>query len=150
MIALLQRVRSARVEVGGEPIAAIDAGTLAFAGFHAADRLGDCARMAQRITGLRMFEDDDGRMNLDLEQAAGALLLVPQFTLAADTGSGRRPGFHTAAPAEDARALFEELDRQCRMLCSRVETGSFRAHMRVHLVNDGPVTFLLHGRDGTE
>ena len=148
MIALLQRVSRARVEAEDGAGASIGAGTLALVGFHAGDDIADCARMAERIAGFRMFEGADGRMNLSLADVDGALLLVPQFTLAADTRRGRRASLHTAAAASAARALFEELRAQCAERCARLAVGSFRARMQVHLVNDGPASFLLLAGDG--
>ena len=147
MIALLQRVRRARVEVAGDAVAAIGAGTLALVGFHGADTSGSCARMAERMVGLRMFEDAEGRMRLALADIGGALLLVPQFTLAADTRRGLRPSLHTAAPAAQARALFEALRAQCARRLEAVAAGAFGARMQVHLVNDGPASFLLESRE---
>lgn len=143
MIALLQRVVRARVEAGGERLGAIGAGTLALAGFHAGDDPARVPRLAERILALRMFADEDGRMNRSLAAAGGGLLLVPQFTLAADTTRGARPSFDAAAPADEARALFEALCAACRERHPEVRTGRFGADMRVELINDGPVTFAL-------
>ena len=143
MIALLQRVERARVEVGGECVGAIGAGTLALAGFHAGDDPARVPRLAERILALRMFADGDGRMNRALAETGGGLLLVPQFTLAADTGRGARPSFDSAAAATEARALFEALCAACRERHPAVATGRFGADMRVELVNDGPATFAL-------
>ena len=143
MIALLQRVARARVEVGGECVGAIGAGTLALAGFHAGDDPARIPRLAERILGLRMFADGDGRMNRALAEAGGGLLLVPQFTLAADTTRGARPSFDAAAPAAEARVLFEALRAACSARHPEVRSGRFGADMRVELVNDGPVTFAL-------
>lgn len=143
MIALLQRVVRARVEVGGERVGEIGAGTLALAGFHAGDDPARVPRLAERILGLRMFADGDGRMNRALAETGGGLLLVPQFTLAADTTRGARPSFGAAAPAGEARALFEALCAACRERHPEVCAGRFGADMQVALVNDGPVTFAL-------
>ena len=143
MIALLQRVVRARVEVGGERIGEIGAGTLALAGFHAGDDPARVPRLAERILGLRMFADGDGRMNRALAETSGGLLLVPQFTLAADTSRGARPSFGAAAPAGEARALFEALCAACRERHPEVRAGRFGADMQVALINDGPVTFAL-------
>ena len=143
MIALLQRVARARVEVGGECVGEIGAGTLAMAGFHAGDDPARIPRLAERILGLRMFADGDGRMNRALAETGGGLLLVPQFTLAADTTRGARPSFGAAAPADEAHALFEALCTACRERHPEVRAGRFGADMQVALVNDGPVTFAL-------
>ena len=143
MIALLQRVARARVAAGGERLGEIGAGTLALASFHAGDDPARVPRLAERILGLRMFADGAGRMNRALAEAGGGLLLVPQFTLAADTTRGARPSFASAAPAAEARALFEELCAACRERHPEVQAGRFGADMRVELVNDGPVTFAL-------
>ena len=143
MIALLQRVARARVDIGGERVGEIGAGTLALAGFHAGDNPARVPRLAERILGLRMFADGDGRMNRALAETGGGLLLVPQFTLAADTTRGARPSFGAAAPAAEARALFEALCAACRERHPEVRAGRFGADMQVTLVNDGPVTFAL-------
>ena len=143
MIALLQRVARARVEAGGECVGAIGAGTLALAGFHAGDDPARIPRLAERILGLRMFADGDGRMNRALAETGGGLLLVPQFTLAADTARGARPSFDAAAPADEARVLFEALRAACSARHPEVRSGRFGADMQVELVNDGPVTFAL-------
>ena len=144
MLALIQRVTAARVDVDGETIGAIGPGLLAFVGIQHDDGLAQVERMATRLLGYRVFADDEGRMNRSLADSGGGLLLVSQFTLAADTGSGMRPGFSTAAAPEKAEPLFAELLATCRQKhAAGVETGRFGAHMTVTLVNDGPVTFLL-------
>ena len=144
MICLIQRVGHARVLVGDEVVGAIDAGLLALAGLEPGDGDAQVARMAERLLGYRVFADDEGRMNRSLADAGGGLLLVSQFTLAADTRSGMRPGFSTAAAPEIAEPVFNRLVARCReAYAGRVETGRFGAHMTVELVNDGPVTFLL-------
>jgi D-aminoacyl-tRNA deacylase len=143
MIALLQRVAEARVEVDGRTVGSIGRGILAFIGVEAGDTASQAVRLVERMLSYRIFPDDQGRMNLDLREIDGDLLIVPQFTLAADTSRGNRPGFQTAAPPAEARALFETLLAQARALHARVETGEFGAAMRVSLVNDGPVTFSL-------
>src|SRR4249919_308142 len=140
MLALIQRVTHAQVTVDG----AIDAGLLAMVGVQPDDGDAAVARMAERLLGYRVFADDAGRMNRSLADCAGGLLLVSQFTLAADTASGMRPGFSTAAAPEQAEPLFAKLVLTCRQgHTGRVETGRFGAHMVVSLTNDGPVTFLL-------
>jgi len=144
MLALIQRVSRARVLVGDEVVGAIDGGLLAFVGLEPEDGDAQVARMTGRLLGYRVFADGQGRMNRSLADTGGGLLLVSQFTLAADTRSGMRPGFSTAAPPEVAEPAFNRLVASCREQHSgRVEIGRFGAHMTVELVNDGPVTFLL-------
>ena len=144
MLALIQRVSSASVEVEGATVGAIDAGLLAFVGMEPGDTDAHVRRMAERLLGYRVFEDPQGKMNLALKDTGGGLLLVSQFTLAADTRSGMRPSFSTAAAPEIAEPGFNNVVETCRQLhAGRVETGRFGAHMVVRLVNDGPVTFLL-------
>ena len=144
MISLIQRVTRARVLVDGEVVGAIDGGLLALVGLEPGDGDAQVERMASRLLGYRVFADDQGRMNRSLSDTGGGLLLVSQFTLAADTRSGMRPGFSTAAPPEAAEPGFNRLVETCRRAhAGRVETGRFGAHMGVELVNDGPVTFLL-------
>ena len=143
MIALIQRVTRARVEVEGAVVGAIGSGLLALVAVEPGDGEAQVGRMADRLLGYRVFADDQGRMNRSLADTGGGLLLVPQFTLAADTGSGMRPSFSSAAPPGGARAGFEALLAAVRARHAPVETGRFGAHMAVHLVNDGPVTFLL-------
>ena len=123
--------------------AAIGAGTLAFIGVRRGDTPASAARLAERLLGYRIFSDTDGRMNLSLRDVGGALLLVPQFTLAADTHKGTRAGFSTAAPPEEAQRLFEHLRACAARAYAPVSAGVFGAHMQVLLVNDGPVTFWL-------
>lgn len=143
MLALIQRVTRAQVAVGGETVGAIGPGLLALVGIEPGDGEAQVARMAQRLIGYRVFDDGAGRMNLALAQTGGGLLLVSQFTLAADTASGMRPGFQTAAAPGIAEPVFNRLVEACRRAHPTVETGRFGAHMEVSLVNDGPVTFLL-------
>jgi D-aminoacyl-tRNA deacylase len=143
LIALLQRVARAQVDVDGRTVGAIGRGILALVGMEAGDGAATADRLIERVLAYRMFPDDQGRMNRDLREIAGDLLIVPQFTLAADTSKGNRPGFQTAAPPAEARGLFEALLTQARSLHARVETGEFGADMQVSLVNDGPVTFIL-------
>jgi D-aminoacyl-tRNA deacylase len=144
MLALIQRVTQARVEVDGDVIGAIGPGLLALVGIQPGDSESQIARMAQRLLGYRVFADAQGKMNQSLADTGGGLLLVSQFTLAADTSSGMRPGFSTAAPPELAEPLFARLVQTCRKEhAGGVETGRFGAHMVIQLVNDGPVTFLL-------
>lgn len=143
MIALLQRVGEASVAVGGERIAAIGRGMLALVAVERDDAEAEVERMADRLLSFRMFPDAAGRMNLDIRAASGALLLVPQFTLAADTSSGNRPSFSGSAPPEAGRLHFDALVAALRVRGQTVETGRFGADMQVALVNDGPVTFEL-------
>lgn len=143
MIALLQRVAEASVLVEGETVAAIGPGLLALVAVERGDGEAQAARLAERVLGYRMFADPQGRMNLSLRATGGALLAVPQFTLAADTASGTRPSLSRAAdPAQGAR-LFERFVACARASGTHVATGRFGAHMQVRLVNDGPVTFWL-------
>lgn len=146
MIALLQRVSEAAVTVGGEPVAAIGPGLAVFVCVERGDSAAQAARLAERLSGYRVFADHAGRMNRSVADTGGALLLVPQFTLAADTRKGTRPGLGRAAPPEQGRGLFEELAVRLRARGVHVETGRFGAHMQVALVNDGPVTFWLEAR----
>jgi len=144
MLALIQRVTSAAVVVDGETVGAIGLGLLALIGIEPDDGESQTARMAERLLGYRVFADEMGRMNLSLTDTGGGLLLVSQFTLAADTRSGMRPGFSTAAAPELAEPVFNRLVDTCRARHrAGVETGRFGAHMVISLVNDGPVTFLL-------
>jgi D-tyrosyl-tRNA(Tyr) deacylase len=144
MIALIQRVASAAVTVDGDTIGAIGPGLLALVGVEPGDGEAQVARMARRLLGYRVFADEAGRMNRSLADTGGGLLLVSQFTLAADTSSGMRPGFSTAMAPAEAERIFAGLVAKCRESHDRgVETGRFGAHMVVSLANDGPVTFLL-------
>ena len=143
MIALVQRVLEASVTIDGKRTAHIGDGVLALVGVEREDTEAEAARLAERLLRFRMFADARDRMNLDVVAVGGAVLLVPQFTLAADTRRGHRPGFSTAAEPERARALFEALRETVAAGVDEVATGSFGAHMRVSSVNDGPVTFSL-------
>ena len=143
MKCLLQRVTRASVTVDEEVVGRIQRGLLVLVGVEPEDTAQMVSRMAERLLKYRVFSDNEGRMNLNVEQAWGAILLVSQFTLAADTTSGNRPGFSTAAAPEQASRLCEDLADQLVLSGIRVETGQFGAHMSVSLVNDGPVTFLL-------
>jgi len=140
---LLQRVSEARVEVAGEVVGAIDQGLLVLVGVEPQDDRASADRLLHRLLNYRVFADAEGRMNCSVQDVQGGLLLVSQFTLAADTRKGLRPGFSTAAPPQQAEALFDYLLAQARTAWPRVETGRFGADMQVHLVNDGPVTILL-------
>ena len=143
MIALIQRVTEARVVVGGEVVGAIGRGLLAFVAVEPGDTGARAERLLERVLGYRVFPDTEGRMNLGLTDVGGGLLLVPQFTLAADTRKGMRPSFSSAAAPQDGRLLFDHLVDQARAAHPEVATGRFGADMQVALVNDGPVTFWL-------
>lgn len=140
---LIQRVRGARVEVEGEIVGAIDQGLLALVGIEPQDDAASLAKGLQRLLNYRVFSDDAGKMNLSLTDVNGGLLLVSQFTLAADTKSGLRPSFSSAAPPAQGLVLFEQLVALACEQHPQVASGRFGADMQVHLVNDGPVTFLL-------
>lgn len=143
MIALIQRVSEASVVVQERTVGTIGRGVLALIGVQRGDDEASAARLLERLLGYRLFEDEAGRMNLSLREVAGGLLLVPQFTLAADTHKGTRAGFSGAEAPDRARALFETLLGMARTQHAQVACGQFGAHMRVALVNDGPVTFWL-------
>ena len=143
MIALLQRVRQAQVEIDSECVAAISAGLLVLVGVQHDDDEATADRLLERLLGYRVFADIKGRMNLNVKQAGGELLLVPQFTLAADTSSGMRPGFSTAASPAVGEQLFSYMLAQARLQPLPVASGRFGEDMQVSLVNDGPVTFWL-------
>ncbi|RTZ79299.1 MAG: D-tyrosyl-tRNA(Tyr) deacylase [Gammaproteobacteria bacterium] len=143
MIGLLQRVTHASVSVDGECIGEIGRGILVLVGVQKGDDERRAGRLLERLLGYRVFPDGTGRMNLSLRDIGGGLLLVPQFTLAADTRKGTRAGFSTAAPPEEGRRLFEYLLDAARQAHPDVASGSFGADMQVALVNDGPVTFWL-------
>jgi|SRR5579883_1822253 len=143
MIGLLQRVSQAEVRVAGEPVGTIGRGLLVLVGVRPSDTEDQADRLLDRLLKYRVFPDEVGKMNLSLQQVSGDLLLVPQFTLAADTHHGLRPGFSTAAPPAQGAPLYEHLLTRARAQHERVESGVFGADMQVSLVNDGPVTFWL-------
>lgn len=144
MIALIQRVARAEVRIDGRSVAAIEAGLLAMIGIVREDSAAQGSRLLQRVLDYRVFPDAAGRMNRSLRDSGGGLLLLPQFTLAADTDGGNRPGFQTAAAPERARALYGQLLEAARAShLGPVASGEFGAQMAVELVNDGPVTFWL-------
>jgi D-aminoacyl-tRNA deacylase len=143
VIGLLQRVSSASVRVEGETIGAIGPGLLVLAGFRSGDRAERIPRLVERVLNYRVFADEHGRMNRSLRDIGGGLLVVPQFTLAADTNSGNRPSFTPAAPPDEGEALFEALVEQVKRDWPGSAFGRFGADMQVALVNDGPVTFWL-------
>ena len=143
MIALIQRVSEARVVIRDEEVAAIGHGVLALIGVRRGDTDAAVGRLLERLLSYRIFPDSDGRMNLSVRDVAGGVLLVPQFTLAADTKKGTRAGFSTAAEPDEARRLFTQLVEDAHTAYAPVSAGVFGAHMKVALVNDGPVTFWL-------
>ncbi|WP_407294349.1 D-aminoacyl-tRNA deacylase [Stutzerimonas zhaodongensis] len=143
MKALIQRVRQARVEVAGETVGSIDQGLLVLLGVEREDDQARADKLLHKLLRYRVFSDENGKMNRSVADVGGGLLLVSQFTLAADTSSGLRPSFSTAAPPELGRALYDYLVAQARLQHAQVACGRFGADMQVHLQNDGPVTFLL-------
>jgi D-aminoacyl-tRNA deacylase len=143
MIALLQRVSRARVEVEGDTVGAIDAGLLVLLCAERNDSTAEADALLAKLLAYRVFADGQGKMNRSVSEVDGGLLLVPQFTLAADTRSGTRPSFTPAAAPEEGRRLFEHFVERASACLARVETGRFGAHMQVSLTNDGPVTFWL-------
>jgi D-tyrosyl-tRNA(Tyr) deacylase len=148
MRAVIQRVTRASVEVEGSIVGVIGAGLLVLLGIAKGDGDADCRFMVEKLRGLRIFSDDAGKMNRSLGDVGGAILLVSQFTLLGNTKSGRRPGFEEAAPPQEAKRWYEEVSAALKAEGTTVETGVFAAHMKVELVNDGPVTFLLDSRSG--
>ncbi len=150
MRAVLQRVREARVEVEGRVVGAIGPGLLVLLGVAEGDTAREADWMAQKLPQLRIFGDEEGKMNRSLLDLGGSMLLVSQFTLFGDVRRGRRPSFTGAAPPEEADRLYQYVAGKIRAAGVSVETGVFQAHMQVHLVNDGPVTLLLDTRQGGE
>ncbi|MGQ9634137.1 MAG: D-aminoacyl-tRNA deacylase [Bryobacteraceae bacterium] len=149
MRALIQRVGTARVEVDGQTVAQIGAGLLVFLGVAKSDTRRDADYLADKVAGLRIFPDQDGRMNRSLVETGGSILVVSQFTLYADVSRGRRPGFEMAADPRTARQLYEYFVEALQLRGLPVQTGVFQAHMAVHLVNDGPVTLLIDSGKNT-
>ena len=143
MIALLQRVTEASVTIDGTVSAAIDKGLCVLIGVQHNDSESSSQKLVNKLLHFRVFPDEQGRMNIDIQESGGALLLVPQFTLAADTAHGRRPGFSSAAEPDMARSLFDDFCQRARVLMPELKTGTFGADMKVALINDGPVTFWL-------
>lgn len=143
MIGLLQRVDGAAVEVDGREIARIGPGLLVLVGVERGDDEGVADRLLERLASYRVFADGEGRMNLSVTDTQGGLLLVPQFTLAADTSKGLRPGFSRAAEPAQAERLFGYMAKRAEKRLPGAQSGRFGAHMRVSLVNDGPVTFWI-------
>jgi len=150
MRVVIQRVKQAHVDVAGATVGSIGAGLVVFVGVGHADNRKDVEYLADKITQLRMFPDDARRMNLSLIEAGGGLLVISQFTLYGDCRKGRRPSFDQAAPPEQARELYEYFVQRLRSSNTTVETGVFQAEMEVHLVNDGPVTFVLDSHQNGE
>lgn len=143
MRAVVQRVSQARVRVEGKVTGEIGTGLLVLLGVAKSDAAAAAEQLAEKTAGLRLFNDEQGKMNLSLAEVGGAVLAISQFTLYGDCRKGRRPSFDRAAPAEQARALYEEFIAALRRQGARVETGVFQAMMDVELVNDGPVTVLV-------
>ena len=143
MISIIQRVTSAKVNVDNQDIGKIGTGIMALVAVEKEDTPKDAGRLLERILNYRIFADDDDRMNLSLRDINGGLLLVPQFTLAADTQKGNRPSFISAAPPEKGRQLFDYLQDLASTIYPNVQFGQFGADMQVTLVNNGPVTFIL-------
>jgi len=150
MIALIQRVTQGRVTVEGASVGSIGAGLVALVCAERGDAVAQADALVDKVLGYRVFGDAQGRMNLSVRDVAGGLLLVPQFTLAADTASGTRPSFSPAAAPDVGRALFERCVEYARTQHAPVENGTFGAHMQVELINDGPVTFWLQVRPRQE
>ena len=147
MIALIQRVSRASVDINEKEVAAIGAGLMVLLGIQADDSEKEARKLAQKTVSLRVFDDDNGDMNLDVRSVEGGVLIVPSFTLAADTSRGNRPGFSTAMPPKEAEPLFELFATETRELAKDVQTGVFGADMQVSLVNDGPITISLETKN---
>jgi D-aminoacyl-tRNA deacylase len=143
VIALVQRVTGANVKVGGKPVGVIGAGLVALVGVERGDTEVEALLLAERVTNYRMFSDAEGKMNLSVKDVRGQILAVPQFTLAADTNSGARPSFSSAATPGEAEKLFKRFVEKIEEWSPRIATGQFGADMQLSLVNDGPVTFWL-------
>lgn len=144
MIALIQRVSSASVSVDNQTVGAIDNGLLVLLGVEAGDNKASADKLLRKVLGYRVFSDSEGKMNLNVAQAGGSLLVVSQFTLAADTSSGLRPGFSKGAAPQEAEHWYEYFIAAAKQQGMPTEAGQFAADMQVSLVNDGPVTFWLH------
>jgi len=150
VIALVQRVTGANVKVAGKPVGVIGAGVVALVGVERGDTEVEALVLAERVINYRMFADPDGKMNLSVKDVRGQILAVPQFTLAADTHSGARPSFSSAAAPAEAERLFKRFVEKIEEGSPRVATGQFGAHMQLSLVNDGPVTFWLQAAPKTQ
>ena len=148
MKAVLQRVTSASVEVDGKIVGRIQQGLVVLLGVAKGDDASDAKYLVDKIRSLRIFSDEQGKMNRSLTEVGGGVLLVSQFTLLGRTSSGRRPSFDEAAPPDHAKRLYEQVAADLRQDGTLVETGIFAAHMQVSLVNDGPVTFVVDSREG--
>ena len=146
MRAVVQRVQQARVDVDGKTVGSIEHGLLILIGAQRGDERSDAEYLAQKVCQLRIFSDEDDKMNLDVEQVGGAVLAVSQFTLLGDCRKGRRPSFVAAEQPDRARVLYEDFVAAVRARGLTCETGVFRASMQVHLLNDGPVTLILESR----
>lgn len=147
MLALLQRVKRASVTVDSEVVGEIDKGLLVFVGAVKGDSTDDVGKLVSKISGLRIFEDENGKMNLSVNDIGGNILVVSQFTLAANCKKGRRPGFDNAAPPEEAEKLCDLFAEELKGFGMPVEKGKFAAHMEVELTNDGPVTIWLNSKE---
>lgn len=147
MKAVIQRVSQAKVEIDGQVIGKIEAGFMILLGIHSEDTLEDVEYLVRKISKLRVFEDAEGKMNVDIQSADGGILSISQFTLYADTKKGNRPSFVSAARPEQAIPLYEAFNQQLRALGIAVETGEFGGDMDVSLTNDGPVTIIIDTRD---
>jgi D-aminoacyl-tRNA deacylase len=150
MRAVIQRVSRASVEVEGRQVGAIGQGLLVLLGVARGDGEADCRFMVEKLPSLRIFSDEAGKMNRSLVDLGGSILLVSQFTLLGNTRNGRRPSFDEAAPPDEAKRWYEQVAARLRAEGTAVETGVFAAHMKVELLNDGPVTFLLDSRGGSQ
>ena len=150
MKAVIQRVSYASVEVSGQIVGRIETGLLVLLGVARGDAEADARYLVEKIRTMRIFSDQQGKMNRSLADVGGSVLLVSQFTLLGRTTNGRRPSFDDAASPDDAKRLYERVVTDLRVLGTKVETGQFAAHMRVELLNDGPVTFILDSRGTTE
>ncbi|MBM7071142.1 D-tyrosyl-tRNA(Tyr) deacylase [Shewanella sp. 202IG2-18] len=147
MKAIIQRVKQAQVDVNNKTIGQINQGILILLGVEQQDTQQDAEQLAQRIINYRIFNDDNGKMNLNLEQIQGKLLVISQFTLAADTSRGRRPSFSSAATPQQANTLYQHFVKYCQQQNITTATGEFGADMQVSLINDGPVTFALETKE---
>ena len=147
MIALIQRVSRASVDINEKEVAAIGPGLMVLLGIQVDDSEKEARKLAQKTVSLRVFDDDNGDMNLDVKSVGGGVLVVPNFTLAADTSRGNRPGFSTAMPPKEAEPLFELFATETSELTKGVQTGVFGADMQVSLVNDGPITISLETKN---
>ncbi len=143
MLALIQRVKSASVEINGVETASIEQGLLVFLGVEKDDTQEDANRLLHKVLAYRVFSDTEGKMNLNVQDIGGALLVVSQFTLAADTNKGLRPSFSSAKAPQEARQLYEYFLQEASQQTTRLASGEFAADMQIALINDGPVTFLL-------